>query len=320
LEHWLDYIKRDTKLKELKRTDCENYFHARTKTKKQISISQTTVENEQSTINAMMSWLFRYNETYIDGFDFKKLPRIDKGNVENRRDTFTDDEIAEIRKQLETYIADALVDIEGSGNLVKVIAGYYLLISIITGLRRGEQLQLCWSDVKWIEHLVGGEEGNGISLIQITVRAETSKVRKTRIFAVQDLEYFDNLYKLLSKRYFEKNKDKNEKNNFAKTLIFSANGKTAITARSIGYHFDKIMELAEIDGLDKRDIVPYSFRHYFITQRVNSGLTPTQVAEICGTSVTQIDKTYYHTTHDKMISNALADYTIKDGMIILRKQ
>ncbi len=57
LGHWLVFIGRDTKLKELERTDCENYFHERTKTKRNIAISQTTVLNEQSTINAMMSWL-----------------------------------------------------------------------------------------------------------------------------------------------------------------------------------------------------------------------------------------------------------------------
>ena len=34
LEHWLDFIGRDTKLKELECTDCENYLHSRTKTKK----------------------------------------------------------------------------------------------------------------------------------------------------------------------------------------------------------------------------------------------------------------------------------------------
>ena len=33
LEHWLNFIGRDTKLKELERTDCENYLHSRTKTK-----------------------------------------------------------------------------------------------------------------------------------------------------------------------------------------------------------------------------------------------------------------------------------------------
>ena len=80
LEHWLDFIGRDTKLKELERTDCENYLHSRTKTKKKINVSQTTVANEQSTINAMLSWLYRRNETYIEAFDFKPLKRIDRGD------------------------------------------------------------------------------------------------------------------------------------------------------------------------------------------------------------------------------------------------
>jgi hypothetical protein len=85
LNHWLDVIGKDTKLKELERTDCANYFYERTKTKKSISISQSTVENEQSTINAMMKWLHKRGETYIDSFDFKKLKRIDRGSEENRR-------------------------------------------------------------------------------------------------------------------------------------------------------------------------------------------------------------------------------------------
>ena len=37
LEHWLEFIGRDTKLKELERTDCENYLHSRTKTKKKLT-------------------------------------------------------------------------------------------------------------------------------------------------------------------------------------------------------------------------------------------------------------------------------------------
>jgi integrase len=98
-------------------------------------------------------------------------------------------------------------------------------------------------------------------------------------------------------------------------LVFSTNGTTAITARAIGYHFDKIMALAEINSND-RDLVPYSFRHYFITKRVNSNLPISSIAEMCGTSITQIEKTYYHTTEDKMVSNALADYEYKDGMLI----
>ena len=104
LEHWLDFIHRDTKLKELERTDCENYFHTRSKTKKNISVSQSTILNEQSSINAMIGWLFKNKETYIAAFDFKKLPRIDRGDDDLRRSMFTDDEVTKITTVLETHI------------------------------------------------------------------------------------------------------------------------------------------------------------------------------------------------------------------------
>jgi hypothetical protein len=123
LEHWLDFIGRDTKLKELERTDCENYLHSRTKTKKKINVSQTTVANEQSTINAMLSWLYRRNETYIEAFDFKPLKRIDRGDEALRRSTFTDEEVIEIKRELEKYIVVAKGNVDEEGNMSKVING-----------------------------------------------------------------------------------------------------------------------------------------------------------------------------------------------------
>lgn len=317
LAHWLDFIGRDTKLKELERTDCENYLHSRTKTKKKINVSQTTVANEQSSINAMMAWLYKRNETYIDGFDFKPLKRIDRGDEALRRSTFEDDEIVRIKTELEKYIADAKKNIKEEGNLAKAITGYYLLIFIITGLRRGEQLQLKWSDIKWLEKNVKGQAADDTySLVKITVRAETTKVRKTRHFVVKDWEYFDELFKLLQPRYVKANKENKKAKAFGDTLIFSANGTSMLTPRAIGYHFDKIIELAEIKDTDTRDLVPYSFRHYFITDRINRGATPTQVAETCGTSTAQIEKTYYHTTERKMIENAMPEFYYKDGLLI----
>jgi len=279
LEHWLDFIKRDTKLKELERTDCENYFAERSKTKKNLAVSQTTVANEQSTINSMMAWLFKRNETKIDGFDFKKLPRVDRGNEEQRRNTFTDEEIFVIITKLEEYIAEAKRNVDDDANLSKVVVGYYLLISIISGLRRGEQLQLRWKDVSFMEKNVkvaDGEEEITHSLVAITVREETSKVRKMRKFVVKDLEYFDDLFKFAYKRYAKLNNDKDSKKHFGNTLVCSINGETMLTARAIGYHFDKILELAEIERTETRDLVPYSFRHYFITSMINKGATPTR--------------------------------------------
>ena len=317
LEHWLDFIGRDTKLKELERTDCENYLHSRTKTKKKINVSQTTVANEQSTINAMLSWLYRRNETYIEAFDFKPLKRIDRGDEALRRSTFIDEEVIEIKRELEKYIAVAKGNVDEEGNMSKVINGYYLLISIITGLRRGEQLQLKWSDIKWLEKNVKGQaEDDTYSLVKITVRAETTKVRKTSHFVVKHWEYFDDLFKLLQPRYVKANKENKKIKAFGDTFVFSANGMSMLTPRAIGYHFDKMVELAEIKDTDTRDLVPYSFRHYFITDRINRGATPTQVAETCGTSTAQIEKTYYHTSEAKMITNALPQFEYKDGLLI----
>jgi integrase len=317
LEHWLNYIGRDTKLKEMERTDCENYLHSRTKTKRSLNVSQTTVANEQSTINAMMAWLYKRNESYIDGFDFKPLKRIDRGDEALRRSTFTDDEIVVIKTKLEEYIANAKAAIHEEGSLTKAVTAYYLLISILTGLRRGEQLQLRWCDIEWMEKNVKGkEEDETYSLVKITVRAETTKVRKTRRFVVKDWEYFDELFKLLQPRYVKANKGKKDAIPFGQTLIFSTNGTSQITARAIQYNFDKIVELAEIKETDTRDLVPYSFRHYFITDWINRGATPTQVAETCGTSTAQIEKTYYHTTEAKMITNALPQFEYRDGLLI----
>jgi len=316
LNHWLNFIGKDIKLKELERTDCEDYGYKRTKTKKIIKISQTTVENEQSTINAMISWLYKHKETNIDAFDFKKLKKIDKGLDENRRATFTDDEVQDISNVIDKYIESAEKEIDEGANLVKAITGYYLMISLISGLRRGEQLQLCWKDISEFEHNVGGEDGINFNLVRITVRAETSKVGKTRRFVIKDLDYLDRLFKLQYTRYKKDYGADELKVKFAKSLLFRLNDESSITPRSIAYHFDKIMELAEIKNIESRDLVPYSFRHYFITKRVNSNLPPAAVAEMCGTSITQIEKTYYHTTEAKMISNALADYEYKDGMLI----
>jgi integrase len=178
--------------------------------------------------------------------------------------------------------------------LSKAVTGYYLGFSLVSGLRRGEQLQLRWCDVEDMEHTEA--RAKAFDLIKVTVRGETSKVRKTRKLVVKDFGYYVGLMKLKRKVTGEKVKEENLRAWLGEELIFTTNATSPITPRAIGYHFDKVLEKAGITHLDKRDLVPYSFRHYFITQRVNSHLPPAIVAEMCGTSITQIEKTYYHTT------------------------
>ena len=236
LEHWLKYVGKDTKLKEMERTDCENYFHSRTKNKKKVPVSRSTVLNEQSSVNAMMSWLHKRGETYIEAFDFKKLPKIDTGDEKNRRNTFTEEEIKLIKEKLDKDIVEGKKDLSLYGNLNKVITAYYLHIAIITGLRRGEQLQLRWSDVTWMEkHVKGDEEGIPYSLVKLTIRGLTTKVRKTRSFVIKDWEYFNDLFTFLHTRYAKAHKDNKKATPFGKTLV--CNGQGGCKKFCVNRHF-----------------------------------------------------------------------------------
>jgi len=62
LKRWLAFIGADTRLTELERNACEDYYHFRVSSARRVAARQTTIINEQATINAMMSWLFRQGE------------------------------------------------------------------------------------------------------------------------------------------------------------------------------------------------------------------------------------------------------------------
>lgn len=132
LQHWLEFIGKDTKLKELERTDCEDYFHERMK-RSNGNVKQVTVQNEQSTINACMRWLYRNNETHFETFDFKKLPKIDRNNEVIRRATFTNDEYERIYRAMRTYCAKSNKKADDEERLVREIVRHYILVAANSG-------------------------------------------------------------------------------------------------------------------------------------------------------------------------------------------
>ncbi len=327
LQHWLKFIGKDTKLKEMHRTDCENYFHERRQTKKrnEIKISQSTIVNEQSTINAMVSWLFKKNESYIEAFDFKKLKPIDAGDLALKRPIFTKEELERLDAVLRVYVHEPADDKNDKNNSTKAVCGYFNAIAMLTGMRRGEMLQLKWKNISFKDSEQEVRKANGRmvdALFFITVPGAISKVRRTRQFMVGDDGYVYGLLYLAAKRIKFKGlpakyDDKAEKfliknliaiqKEIGDDLIFSIDGETAITPRAIYVHFENLLERAEIADAAERGIVHYSFRHSFITHKVNSTKDMVAVAEMAGTSVAQIEKTYYRTTREKMRSNALAE-------------
>ena len=179
-----------------------------------------------------------------------------------------------------------------------------MLIAANSGLRVGEQRQLRWSDVQVETHTVGGKEQK---LARITVRAETSKVRTTRTLLCRNGQYFGRLRELVT-------------HTSSDSFIFSVDGDEMLSKRALLYHWHKMIELADIPERATRDLVPYSLRHFMITQRIMSGLGFKQIADMCGTSVAQIEKTYYHLNDEIRITNAVADYRRKQRCSSTRKE
>jgi integrase len=102
----------------------------------------------------------------------------------------------------------------------------------------------------------------------------------------------------------------------AEHLIFSTDGVKPISKPLLLHHFAQLLKAAGITNNAERNIVPYSLRHFMITQRVMSGLSFEQIAGMCGTSVAQIERTYYHLNDDIRRTAALADYRVEaDGTI-----
>lgn len=306
LNHWLDFIGPKTRLKELERTDCENYYHYRSEESGKGGASPTTIKNEQSSINAMMEWLYKRNEVTIREFDFKKMARIYIDEEAIRRATFSRDEVQDLRTVLFDAATEAAKDFKAKGNLIRFITAYYLMIAAITGLRTGEQRQLTWGDIRFDTVPKGVDE---IDVVAITVRAETSKVRKRRQFYVQDNKLFDGLLRVMMPLMGQRK--------LPDCLIFSKDGKSMIKEHDILATFSWALKEAGIKNRGQRNLVPYSFRHYFITDRIKSGLSYGNVAKMCGTSVTQIERTYFHIDTEIMISNALAGYFVSDDGVIV---
>lgn len=124
---------------------------------------------------------------------------------------------------------------------------------------------------------------------------ETRKVRNSRTLYCRGGQCFERLKKLT-------------KHASDDALIFSKDGDETLSKRAVLYHFHKLVELAEIENSKTRDLVLYSLRHFMITQRIMSGLNFSRIADMYGTSVGKIERTYYHLNDEIRLTNALADY------------
>jgi integrase len=348
LNHWLDFVHRDKKVNDLQRMDCSQYHIWRSNKRNGKPVAKSTIRNEQATINALMLWLFRNNEVAIDRFVFGKVKVDDIGADTARRRVFENAEQEAIIKAIRRYVKEAEDGLDTSQNRAKLIACLYLEFALLTGLRRGEQLQLKWSCIKWDgamflpnlypsgQHETNIEKrkrmkkgldreasldidevegGIWLDYADIHVRWETSKVRTSRDLRLTDIEGLNLMFKYQSVWWKDEFGRAPSPAEFSDTYVFAIKPQRKPSVRSIYYWFNKVMAEADIDNKPKRDLVLGCFRHTYITNLVNKGFDPMQVAEIVGSSDTQIRRVYYHTTEEKRMKNAFPDLDYKDNIL-----
>ena len=291
LTHFLDFAGRETKLSELDEAQLLAYPQWCRNTRKKIA--DTTVNNEMSTINACLAYL--YDEKKMGKFRHFHLPKYKKPTVDVekiRRQTFTAEEYMAFVTAMRSYVREEVDDEE---LYYRQLARHYFLVAANSGMRSGELAQLTWENTE-IETIADK------SIAKVSVQAATSKVGKFRVFMHRGGEYY--------KRWKEHCSHKNG-------IIFSKDGTSRYPRSSLHKHFKRMMAIADIAEDRKAQLVPYSFRHFAITNRVQSGLQLQEVAKMTGTSLKQVEETYWHLNEEQMRRTAMADFVRdKNGTII----
>ena len=310
LRHFVRYIGRKTKITDLDSNFLNRHYVDGERTNYQLfrkaeGASDTTIKNEISTINACFNYLF--DEGY-HSIRKLKLPKPNKNLSKNdgelvTRQTFTRDEYRLFTTALsKTYVAPVSVknNITEKEWFDRQLARHYFLFAANSGMRSGELRKLKWEDVDF--EVIGGGNTEQRTLAKVRVPALNTKVRKFRKFYCVGAEYLQKWDKKFAKH--------------SKGFIFSRDGETEITNSIINKHFRKVMAISKIDKQRQKELVPYSLRHFCITQRVMAGCSFEDVAFMCGTSIKQIESTYYHLNEEMMKRTAVARYTVKDGIAV----
>lgn len=286
-----------TKVAEL---DANSFYDWRQmRTSDNSSITPVTIRNETATIGQIFDFAYRNGYSHIPKMFFRpiKISRDDIG----KRDTFTLDEYDEMVKFLRTYTAKKLCPDEEQRTERQKVRDYILTLSN-TLMRTGELRQLTWADVLGYEDRVD-MTGNKVCLVQLRIRKETSKVRRTRIIWVRGGEYIKRLKTYSS---FTEPTD---------LLFTNRTGTHPLGTRELYRHWDVVMKGIGIEDHSERKLSFYSLRHFGITMRMKSGVPIADVASVAGTSVSHIETHYRHIDDDVMKETGLRNFApVKEGV------
>ena len=294
LKHMLSYLHGDMRVSDIHRGTFKEYYKFRKKESNN-TVNDDTVRNEYSSIRQWWKYVYDTGLTSMtpDQLEFQKFKRERLQN-DVRRDTFTEEEYKKFYTSMRTYCSKKECKTEKEYYNREILRNYTLILSN-TGMRTGELDQLKWEDL--LDYRETIFHGQVSEIVKIRVRKETSKVRKTRDLFCRESKYFHRISEISK---FKGNDD----------FIFCHYDGNVITPRQKSEFWNSVIKISGIKS-EGRKLSFYSLRHYFVTQRWKSGVQLRDIANSCGTSVYQLEKTYYHIDEETMINTVMYDKRLK---------
>ena len=247
---------------------------------------QSTIRDEMGMIREIWNWGIKngYIEpTQLAPFEDENLVP----DVQQRRETFEISEMSDFVKELTTnwypkqiqQCSDISIqslntrfDLQYVLNLIMILAG--------TGMRPGELFKLKWKDIKFQDTEIDGKHKT-VALIQVH---ESNKTGAREVITDKG-RYFE-ILKQISKKSFKSWKE----NDF---VCRHLDGRR-MTTRWLRDQFAKIREDLKLEEKLGKTLVPYSFRHYYATERLYAGVPPEMVADNMGIEYKTMKKFYSH--------------------------
>lgn len=272
-KHYLEFVGRTTKIQNIDRKKFREYLaHRRGK---KVDILATVVANESITIKQM--YRFAVAEGLIDQLYVPDFGTIKIQQDEAVRESYTAKEYTDLTTVSRVWHKAKDVANEEQ-RYYRRLVNDFIVVMANSGFRTQEARLLKWKDIRRITKMSNDEV-----YAEVVIRAENSKVRKSRTVEIRRGDVFERI-KTYSKHtepedfvFSRFEVDKNEV--LDKTRLYDVFAELVAKVKEKSPDFDDTKTL-------------YCLRHLFITIRIMAGINVYDIAKICGTSLVQIQKHY----------------------------
>lgn len=270
-KHYIDFVGAQSQIQNIPVKKFKDYLAFRRQ--KKSDILATVVVNESITIKQMYRWAQSeglMQQNYAIDFGSIKKPKD-----EAVRDSFTTDEYEQLVLVSKNWHKRTKDGSTAEKRYYRQLINDFIIVMGNGGFRTQEARLLTWGDIKRIYGK--GEE----TYAEVVVRAETTKVRKTRTFEMRRGDVFH--------RRHEKTQYKEPKD-----FVFQMyQTKEVVNATKLYNTYNELIEEVrkKYPQFDTTKTL-YCLRHFWITIRILAGMNVYDIAKIAGTSLTQIQKHY----------------------------